>query len=109
MGLRLQQALPEPASPESVLSRPGHLRIHPAAARWPAIILAADRQTTGGYPLLGTLASVSHARLAQCRPGDTLHFSCVDVQTAQSRLLARDQHFMEWRTHMRNWWRNTDA
>ena len=73
------------------------------------IILTADRQTTGGYPLLGTLASVSHARLAQCKPGDTLHFSCVDLLTAQRRLLAREHHFREWQTHMHNWWRNTDG
>jgi antagonist of KipI len=109
MGLRLLQALPEPACTESVLSGPvayGSIQLPPDSR---PIILAADRQTTGGYPLLGTLASVSHARLAQCRPGDTLHFSCVDLQAAQRRLLAREQHFMEWQTHMRNWWRNTDA
>jgi antagonist of KipI len=109
MGLRLQQALPEPACTGSVLSGPvtfGSIQLPPDGR---PIILAADRQTTGGYPLLGTVASVSHARLAQGRPGDTLHFSCVDVQAAQSRLLAREQHFVEWQTHMRNWWRNTDA
>ncbi|MBP6534212.1 MAG: biotin-dependent carboxyltransferase family protein [Arenimonas sp.] len=109
MGLRLLQALPDPMYSESMLSGPvtfGSIQLPPDNR---PIILAADRQTTGGYPLLGTLASVSHARLAQCKPGDTLHFSCVDLQAAQNRLLAREKHFMEWRTHMHNWWRNTDG
>jgi antagonist of KipI len=109
MGLRLQQALPDPVCSASMLSGPvtfGSIQLPPDNR---PIILAADRQTTGGYPLLGTLASVSHARLAQCKPGDTLHFSCVDLQTAQRRLLAREHHFREWQTHMHNWWRNTDG
>lgn len=109
MGLRLQEALPEPVYAESVLSGPvafGSIQLPPDGR---PIILTADRQTTGGYPLLGTVASVSHARLAQCRPGDTLHFNCVDLQVAQNRLLAREHHFLEWQTHMRNWWRNTDG
>jgi antagonist of KipI len=109
MGIRLQQALPEPACNESMLSSPvafGSIQLPPDNR---PIILTADRQTTGGYPLLGTVASVSHARLAQCKPGDTLHFSCVDLQDAQKRLLEREQHFREWQAHMRNWWRNTDG
>jgi biotin-dependent carboxylase-like uncharacterized protein len=109
MGIRMLQSLPGPACTESMLSGPvalGSIQLPPDNR---PIILTADRQTTGGYPLLGTVASVSHTCLAQCKPGDTLHFSCVDLQDAQKRLLEREHHFKEWRAHMRNWWRNTDG
>ena len=47
------------------------------------ILLGVDRQTTGGYPVLGTVASVDHPRLAQLRPGDVVSFEPIAVEAAQ--------------------------
>jgi antagonist of KipI len=47
-----------------------------------AIILGADRQTTGGYPLAGVVAGVDHWRIAQARPGDVLRMRAVQVDDA---------------------------
>ncbi len=38
------------------------------------IILLNDRQTLGGYPKLGVLARIDHARIAQARPGQEVKF-----------------------------------
>jgi antagonist of KipI len=48
------------------------------------ILLGVDRQTTGGYPVLGTVASVDHPRLAQLRPGETVRFEPIPVERAQT-------------------------
>lgn len=55
------------------------------------VVLLADRQTTGGYPLLGCVASVDHGRLAQCKPGDVLRFCEIPLAAAQTAYLRREQ------------------
>lgn len=47
------------------------------------IILLADRQTTGGYAKIGTVCSADLPRLAQARPGNTIHFEKITVEKAQ--------------------------
>ena len=47
------------------------------------IVMMADRQTTGGYPKLGTVISADLSLMAQKRPGDRLRFTCVTVQQGQ--------------------------
>lgn len=73
------------------------------------IILAADRQTTGGYPLLGTLASVSHSLLAQLKPGDAVRCELMDLADAQSEWRQRELPFRQWQAHIRNWWQSAAA
>ncbi|MBK6941694.1 MAG: biotin-dependent carboxyltransferase [Planctomycetes bacterium] len=51
------------------------------------IVLLADHQTTGGYPVLGELASVDVPRAAQLRPKDRVRFAWISVEEAQSRWL----------------------
>jgi antagonist of KipI len=70
------------------------------------IILAADRQTTGGYPLLGTLATVSHSPLAQLKPGDEVRFELIEVTEAQADWCRRELPFRRWQAHIRNWWQS---
>lgn len=53
------------------------------------LLLLADRQTTGGYPRLGELASVDLPVAAQLRPGEALRFERTDVESAQRLLLQR--------------------
>lgn len=104
MGLRLEQAL-HPENPwPSLLSGGvafGSIQLPPDGH---PIILAADRQTTGGYPLLGTVASIVHSRLAQCRPGDSLRFEPVSAAEAVRQWRRRETHYLQWRQHMAQWW-----
>lgn len=48
------------------------------------IVMMADRQTTGGYVKLGTVASCDLPLMAQKRPGDKVRFASVTVQQAQA-------------------------
>lgn len=55
------------------------------------IILLADHQTTGGYPVLGVVASVARSALAQARPGDELRFQPMTLSQAHTALWQREQ------------------
>jgi biotin-dependent carboxylase-like uncharacterized protein len=80
-GLRLQgDALPTPkADSISEPVAPGTIQLPPDGQ---PIILLADAQTVGGYPRLGHVIAADQPRLAQCIPGQTLHFAAVDATTA---------------------------
>ena len=56
------------------------------------IILMADSQPTGGYPVIGQVISVDIPRLAQMKPGDTLHFEPIELNDAQSLLKTQEQY-----------------
>ena len=53
------------------------------------ILLMADRQTTGGYPVLGVVASVDLPRAGQLVPGDRCTFTPCTRQAAMAALLDR--------------------
>lgn len=81
-GLRLQgEALPAP--PADGVSEP----VAPGTIQLPAdgqpIVLLADAQTVGGYPKLGHVIAADLPRLAQCVPGQSLHFAPCDAATAR--------------------------
>ena len=59
------------------------------------IILSVDRQTIGGYPSIGVVASVDRATLVQCQPGDGLRFVEISVNDAQSALLTEQTAMAE--------------
>jgi biotin-dependent carboxylase-like uncharacterized protein len=50
------------------------------------IVLLNDRQTIGGYPKIGAALSLDTARLAQLRPGDTVHFTPISPHAAHNAL-----------------------
>jgi antagonist of KipI len=50
----------------------------------------ADRQTSGGYPRIGEVASVDLPLVAQLKPGDRLRFRSVSLDDAQRLYLARE-------------------
>ena len=64
------------------------------------IILLADRQTTGGYPKIGTVASVDIPKLAQAQPGATIRFERIEVGAAQQA--AREHRRRLTRTPLEN-------
>ena len=50
------------------------------------IIMLADRQTTGGYPLLAVITSADLPTFTQLAPGQTVQFNLIDQAEAQTRL-----------------------
>ncbi|MDI9240330.1 5-oxoprolinase subunit PxpB [Lysobacter sp. LF1] len=81
-GLRLQgEALPAPpADGVSEPVAPGTIQLPPDGQ---PILLLADAQTVGGYPKLGHVIAADLPRLAQCIPGQWLHFAPCDAATAR--------------------------
>ena len=47
------------------------------------IILLPDRQTTGGYPKIASIISADLPAIGRRRPGHSVEFTAVDVETAQ--------------------------
>lgn len=91
MGLRLRGA---------VLARPGggELRsgpVAPGAVQVPPdgqpIVLMADAQTMGGYPVAAHVIYVDLPLIAQLRPGDGVTFSQVSLDEAHELALAQDR------------------
>ncbi|MFC4260457.1 biotin-dependent carboxyltransferase family protein [Marinobacter lacisalsi] len=57
------------------------------------MVLLNDRQTIGGYPIIGTVARLDCGRLAQKRPGEPVEFQWADVADCQSERLLFEQQF----------------
>lgn len=57
------------------------------------IILMADRQTTGGYPIIGTIISVDLPFVAQAVPGTKIKFTRTTVEEAQALFRQRETWF----------------
>jgi antagonist of KipI len=60
-----------------------------------AIVLLADRQTTGGYPKIGQVASVDLPLVSQLKPGDRLRFEEISLQDAQQLLVDEAQKIQQ--------------
>lgn len=83
-GLRLSPQAPLPAVPplpRSVPLAPLTIQLPPDGV---PILLLADRQSIGGYPILGHLASVDAPRAAQLWPGEAVVLTPVSLAEAQS-------------------------
>jgi antagonist of KipI len=59
------------------------------------IILAADRQTTGGYPKIGQLSSIDFTKLAQAKAGDQLSFKEVTIEESQQLCEKQEMNLKE--------------
>jgi biotin-dependent carboxylase-like uncharacterized protein len=57
------------------------------------IVLLADHQTIGGYPKLGTVASVDLPRLSRHRPGQQLRFMPIEAAAAETLRRAQETAF----------------
>lgn len=57
------------------------------------IIMMADRQTTGGYAKIATIATVDIPKMVQRKPGDKVRFSTMSVQEAQDALRRESVRF----------------
>ena len=95
MGYRLEGAALELSQPTELLSEAvvfGTVQLPPGGN---PIILMADRQTTGGYPRIGEVASVDLPLLAQLKPGDRLRFRPISLDEAQRLYLAREDNISQ--------------
>jgi antagonist of KipI len=82
--LRLHTAI-EPLSSAVTI---GTLQLPPGGD---PILLMADHQTTGGYPVLGHVASVDFGAVAQLRPGASIRFTLIGVDEAQQLYRERER------------------
>jgi len=57
------------------------------------IVLMRDRQTMGGYPLLGCIAYVDLAKFSQSLPGTELSFTPISVEAAEAELIVHKCFF----------------
>lgn len=64
------------------------------------ILLLADRQTTGGYPRLGEVATVDLPAAAQLAPGEAVRFQPVDVEVARGLLREREAWLAAMEEHL---------
>ena len=55
------------------------------------IVLLADAQTIGGYPILAHVVSVDLPVMAQLRPGDSVRFVVVSLATARELFGAQER------------------
>lgn len=90
MGIRLQGKTIEHAGDGNIISDP----VLPGSVQVPAsgdpIILMVDGPTTGGYPKIGTVASVDIGALGQLGAGEVIQFE--DISVADAQQLAREEH-----------------
>jgi allophanate hydrolase subunit 2 len=57
------------------------------------IVLMRDRQTMGGYPLLGCIAYLDLSKLSQSLPGTELSFTPISVEEAEAELIVHKHFF----------------
>jgi antagonist of KipI len=85
MGCRLQGSPIAHKDATGIISDgipPGAVQVPPDGQ---PIVMLADRQTTGGYPKIATVASVDIPLLAQCVPGQSsVRFKAVGVEEARA-------------------------
>ena len=89
MGVRLEGA-PIPASGDGIVSvpvLPGTVQIPPDGM---PIMLLADAQTIGGYPVLGHVIAADLPIAGQLRPGDTVRWKRVTLEEAHKAYLAHE-------------------
>lgn len=94
MGYRLDGPAIELENPLEILSQAvafGTIQVPPGGQ---PIVLMADRQTTGGYPMIADVAGVDLHLLAQLKPGDRLRFELVSLAQAQALWLRREQELV---------------
>ena len=96
MGLRLGGAPVESINGSDIISDGIPLGAVQIPASGLPIVMMADRQTTGGYAKIATIATADIARLAQCGADQAIRFMRTSVQQAQELLRAKEHAFTTW-------------
>jgi biotin-dependent carboxylase-like uncharacterized protein len=90
MGYRLRGPDPLPREPGEMLSDatyPGALQVPPSGQ---PILLMADRQVTGGYPIIATVITADLPVVGQLAPGDWIEFDACTRAAALAALARLD-------------------
>ncbi|MNV72288.1 KipI antagonist [compost metagenome] len=95
MGYRLAGPALRMDTPRQMLSEAVCFGTVQVPAGGEAIILMADRQTTGGYPKIAQVATVDLPTLAQAAPGQTLRFQQIGMEDAQRLDSERERAFAQ--------------
>lgn len=95
MGYRLLGPALNMDAPRQMLSEAACFGTVQVPAGGEAIILMADRQTTGGYPKIAQIATVDLPALAQAAPGQTLRFQQITMEDAQRLDSDRERAFVQ--------------
>jgi len=94
MGFRLEGPVLPHARGADIISDATPLGTLQVPASGQPILLMADRQTTGGYPKIGTVISADVAVAGQLGPGDTITFAASSVREAMAALIAQERAVM---------------
>ncbi len=95
MGYRLQGEALQTLKPLNLISTAvtkGTIQLLPDGQ---LIILMADHQTTGGYPIIGHVVQSSISCLAQYLPSQKISFHLVNLQQAEAANLSQHQHLLQ--------------
>ena len=87
MGMRLGGPVLALTARREMISAAVHHGVVQVPPSGQPILLGADRQTIGGYPRIGVVATVDFGPLAQLRPGDAIRFREVTIAQAHELLL----------------------
>ncbi|MFE4570290.1 5-oxoprolinase subunit C family protein [Paenibacillus chitinolyticus] len=101
MGCRLQGPALELSVPGELVSEstaPGTIQVPPDGQ---PIVLAADSQTTGGYPRIGHVISADLPVLGQLAPGASVRFAEVTLHEAQAELMRQEMNLRLLQTGVR--------
>ena len=88
-----KRVLPELLRQQCSLSMPVTYGMIQFPANEHPIVLMKERQTMGGYPVLGTVMQTDLFRLSQMRPGEKINLTLISVQQAQQQLNAFQKKF----------------
>lgn len=95
MGYRLEGAALALAEPKELISEAVAFGSIQVPADGNPIVLLADRQTTGGYPKIGQVASVDLPLVTQLKPGDRIRFKEITLEEAQHLFLEQEQQIRQ--------------
>jgi len=95
MGYRLDGPALAMAVPRQILSEATNYGTVQVPAGGQAIVLMADRQTTGGYPKIAQVITADLPALAQRGPGQALRFARVELDQAQQLDGEREDAFAQ--------------
>lgn len=92
MGYRLDGAALRLKQPTDILSSAVTFGTIQVPSQDHAIILMADRPTSGGYPIIGQVATADLSLLAQLKPQEHIHFEFLTLDEGQQLLTDRQLH-----------------
>jgi antagonist of KipI len=95
MGYRLEGPALALEKPQELISEAVAFGSVQVPADGNPIVLLADRQTTGGYPKIGQVASVDLPLISQLKPGESLKFRKITVAHAQQLYIEQEQQIRQ--------------